>query len=89
MTATDNQAHLENILAHYDSAITACEEKDNAQLQAELAILKQALNKDVAPELTENLSRLYTYCQDEAEKGNFAEAKKVMTELKEAWQQIE
>jgi flagellar protein FliS len=84
MNATPQQL----LLKVYDFAVVHCQKKDLAKTNSAIQQLKDALRFDGNEEVKEfslGLFRLYQYCQDQMRKGEFDNALKVLTELRECW----
>ncbi|MCB0281010.1 MAG: flagellar protein FliS [Calditrichae bacterium] len=70
----------------YDAGIKACALKDTSKAIKAVQVLIKALNFDVK-EMSVNFYNVYRYINYTISKGNFAEAKKNLEELKSAWTQ--
>ncbi|MDP2953825.1 MAG: hypothetical protein Q8O76_10985 [Chloroflexota bacterium] len=76
---------LRLVLMVYDVAIAAAAKQDLADLTEAVNLLRNALDCDTNPELGGKLLALYGHCQDLARRQEFAEAGKILKELKGAW----
>ena len=72
------------ILKLYDYIIVSSKKKDFTKVNAGLAELIAALNFEYK-ELAVGFFRLYRYCQNQAQKGNFEEVEKVISQLRSTW----
>lgn len=74
------------ILKLYDYVIVNAKKKNYNNVSAGLTQLIAALNFDYK-EISIGLFRLYRYCQNRAQNGNFEEVEKVIGELRSTWAQ--
>lgn len=74
------------ILKLYDYIIVNSKRQNYDNVSAGLTQLIAALNFDYQ-EVSIGLFRLYRYCQNQSQSGNFAEVEKIVTELRSAWAQ--
>ena len=78
------------LLKLYDFAIVNCQKNNMAKTNNAISELINALNFEhpEAKEVSIGLMRLYQYAQDEMRKGNNEMALHILTELRNAWQNI-
>ncbi|MCL4540703.1 MAG: flagellar protein FliS [Bacteroidetes bacterium] len=74
------------ILKLYDFVIVNSKRKNYNNVSAGLTQLIAALNFDYQ-EVSIGFFRLYRYCQNQSQNGNFAEVEKIISELRSAWAQ--
>ena len=74
----------ELLLQAYDIAITACGREDTQRATAALVELINALDFEYK-EVAVGLLRLYNYCLDQIKKGQFGEARNILSELRATW----
>lgn len=74
------------ILKLYDFVIVNSKKRNYNNVSAGLTQLIAALNFDYK-EVSLGLFRLYRYCQNQSQNGNFAEVEKIIGELRSAWAQ--
>lgn len=74
------------ILRLYDYIIVNAKRKNYGNVSAGLTQLIAALNFDYQ-DVAIGLFRLYRYCQNQSQSGNFEEVEKVIGELRSAWAQ--
>ena len=75
------------IMKVYDFAITNCQKKNLFKTNDSLQVLINALNfqDEAAKDISIGLLRLYQFCQDQARKNNFDIVYKILTELRDTW----
>lgn len=76
----------ERILYVLDTALQAIESADTARVHKALALLRQSLDYDAAPEIALGLERLYAYCDRTLDQGERDEARRVLRSLRSFWQ---
>ncbi len=74
------------ILKLYDYVIVNARKREYSNVNAGLTQLIAALNFDYK-EIAIGFFRLYRYCQNQSQNGNFDEVEKVIKELRSAWAQ--
>lgn len=74
------------ILKVYDYIIVNSRKSDYGNVSAGLTQLIAALNFDYQ-DVSMGFFRLYRYCQNQAQNGNFDEVVKIIGELRSAWAQ--
>ncbi|MCB9134659.1 MAG: hypothetical protein H6636_04480 [Anaerolineales bacterium] len=79
---------LRLIIMAYDFSIRACEQEDFSKATKGITLLRDALNFDYA-EVSTGLFRIYQWCLDSVRAGDYAEAKKNLSELRSAWVTVE
>lgn len=77
------------IMRIYDFAIVNCQKHNVIKTNEALQVLINALNFDApaAKEISIGLFRLYQFCQDQMRKKKYDVVQRVLTELKESWEQ--
>jgi len=77
------------IMRIYDFAIVNCQKHNMIKTNDALQVLINALNFDnpAAKEVSMGLMRLYQFCQDQMRKRKYDVVQRVLTELKESWEQ--
>jgi flagellin-specific chaperone FliS len=68
----------------YEVTIKACRAGDTARARQGLIELSSGLNLDYL-EVAGPLYRLYEFCLDGVQKGNFAEVEHLLSDLRQAW----
>lgn len=76
------------VVMAYDLAIRACDSKDFAKATKAISVLRDALNFDY-PEVSVGLFRLYQWSLDCLRNGDYASARKILVELRDAWRESE
>jgi flagellin-specific chaperone FliS len=79
---------LRLVIMAYDLAIRSCDTQDMQTALKAVSALRDALDFDYA-EVAYNLLGLYQWVLDSIRKQNYAEAKKTLVELREAWVTVE
>lgn len=79
---------LRLVIMAYDLAIRSCDQKDVETAIKAVSGLRDALDYDYA-DIAYNLLSLYQWILDRIRKGDFAEAKKNLVELRDAWMTVE
>lgn len=79
---------LHLVVMAYDVAIAACQQQDLVRAARAVSLLRDALNFDCG-EAAVGLFRLYQWCLDCIRQGNYSEALKTLTSLREAWATVE
>jgi flagellin-specific chaperone FliS len=74
----------------YDFAITHCQRHDVEKTNRAISELINALNFDDSQtrELSTSLLQLYQFAQEQVRRGNFDMAMKVLTGLRDTWQEL-
>jgi len=77
------------IMKVYDFAIVQCQKNDMVKTNEALQVLINALNFDdpSAKDISVGLFKLYQFCQDQMRKNNPQVVLKILTELRDTWQQ--
>jgi flagellar protein FliS len=76
------------VVMAYDLAIFACEQKDYKRSTQAISVLRDALGNEYG-EIAEGLFGLYQWCLDCIRQGDYHSAKTTLTDLREAWKDIE
>ena len=76
---------MELLLITYDELVKAAEGKNEAKVKKISDLLINSLDFDHATEFGIGMLRLYKYCIQEAEQGNFDEVIRIVSQLREAW----
>ncbi len=80
-------ASPEQLIAYiYDAAITGCARQDRSKSMRAVQELINALNFDNI-DIARNFLKLYRYILDQICKGEFEEARQLLTEFKSIWTQ--
>jgi len=82
-----NLSPTQLVLKIYDIAILSCKLKDSMKVSKALVELISALDFEKG-DIAIGLFKLYQYCMDIVKKGNFEEAQKILSELREAWLKV-
>lgn len=77
------------IMKVYDFAILHCQKNDMVKTNEALQVLINALNFNdpAANEISNGLLKLYQYCQDQMRKNHNQMVLKILTELRDTWQE--
>ncbi|MEW6507361.1 MAG: flagellar export chaperone FliS [Bacteroidota bacterium] len=77
------------IMKVYDFAILHCQKNDMLKTNEALQLLINALNFDdpSAKEISFGLFKLYQYCQEQMRKNNTQVVLKILSELRNTWQE--
>jgi flagellar protein FliS len=77
------------IMKVYDFAILHCQKSDMIKTNEALQVLINALSfeNDAAKEISFGLLRLYQYCQEQMRRNNNQIVLKILTELRDTWQE--
>lgn len=75
------------IMKVYDFAILNCQKKNMVKTNEALQVLIGALNfqDEAAKEISVGLLKLYQYCQDQMRKNNSDVVYKILSELRDTW----
>lgn len=76
------------IIIAYDVAITACQQHDLKRATEALSVLRNSINFKHG-EIAGRLFALYIWCADQARAGQWEDAIKILSELRDAWIQVE
>jgi flagellar protein FliS len=77
------------IMKVYDFAILHCQKNDMIKTNEALQVLINALNfeEPTAKEISFGLLKLYQYCQDQMRKNHNQMVLKILSELRDTWQE--
>jgi len=78
---------VERLLMTYDAVLAACHKQQKDRASAALSSLIDALELDHNADLALGLHRLYIYCIEQINDGDFQEAAYIMQELRDTWAQ--
>ncbi len=79
---------LRLVIMAYDLAIRSCDQEDFETAVKAVSGLRDALDYDYA-DVALNLLSLYQWILDRLRKGDYAEARKNLVELRDAWMTVE
>lgn len=74
----------------YDFAIVNCKKQNIEKTNKALRFLTEALKYDTpeSTDISNRLSQLYDYCQDQMRLRNYDIVEKILTELRESWDSV-
>jgi len=78
------------LLKVYDFALVGCENRDAEKANSAISQLISSLsfNREETNKISGELLRLYEFCMEETEKGNFEIAAQILGGLRESWTEI-
>jgi flagellin-specific chaperone FliS len=78
---------LDRLLLTYDAALIGCGQQDVVKTIQALSVLRDALDFNQEKELAIGLFKLYQYCLELVDSGEFEKASVIIKELKGVWKQ--
>jgi len=80
---------LDKVLYVTEVAIRAAQGQDGERLKKVLLVLRNGLNFEKYPDIAIGLERLYVYCEQMVDDGDYREALRVLVTLKRSWLESE